>query len=84
MDEKRNVLARNITAIRESKGVTQTFLATKLGKTPQWLSNIEAGRRRVAAVELFAIAEVLETNVEIFYADDLNAAFNNKPTGTDN
>ncbi len=81
MNEKRNVLAHNIAAVRESKGITQTFLANKLGKTPQWLSNIEAGRRRVAAIELYAIAEALNTSVEVFYADDLNATFKTEDDG---
>lgn len=83
MKTKRSALARNITAIRESKGITQTFLASKLGRTPQWLSNIEAGRRQIAAIELYAIAEALETNIELFYANNLNATFNAQPTGGD-
>lgn len=74
-------LGTRIANVRKSKGITQTFVAKRLKKTPQWLSNIEKGRRTIEAEELNKIAEILGENVGIFFKKELNVLFNN--TGTD-
>lgn len=64
------------------KGITQVFVASKLGRTPQWLSNIEKGRRAIGAEELHKLAEVLGVEVGIFFAHKVNAPLISSPTGT--
>lgn len=74
-------LGERIAQIRGDKGMTQIFVARQLKKTPQWLSNIEKGRREIGARELHQIAEVLGVNVGIFFEGKLNETLN--PTGTE-
>ena len=53
--------------IRKSKGITQTFIAQKMGKTPAWYSNVERGYRRLLAEDAKRIAEILGVDIrEIF------------------
>ena len=53
--------------IRKSKGITQTFIAQKMGKTPAWYSNIERGHTRLLAEDAKRIAEILGVDIrEIF------------------
>ena len=73
-------LGQNIAKIRISKGVTQTFVTKSIGKSPQWLSNIEKGRRAIGADELHQIAEVLGVDVGIFFDQRVNEACNSTPT----
>lgn len=44
---------------RESKGITQKFLAKKLGVSVQSLSNWENGKKEVKPIHLLAICQVL-------------------------
>jgi len=87
--DDRKILGERIARIRIQKGVKQTYVAEQLGKTPQWLSNIEKGKRRIGATELNQIAGVLGVDIEIFFDSDLNDAFKHKnkneflPTGTE-
>jgi transcriptional regulator with XRE-family HTH domain len=81
-------LGQRLAALRTAKGISQTFVANSLYKTPQWLSNIEKGRRNIGAVELNDVAQILGVNVSAFLNDkDYNKALNdinnNQPTGTD-
>jgi transcriptional regulator with XRE-family HTH domain len=53
--------------IRKSKGITQTFIAKKMGKTSAWYSNIERGYTRLLAEDAKKIAEILGVDIrEIF------------------
>jgi transcriptional regulator with XRE-family HTH domain len=74
-------VGRNIKLVCDSKGVSLTFVARKMGKTSGWLSNIARGHRSIDSVDLYGIAQILGVDINIFFADDLNATFN--PTGTD-
>ena len=74
-------LGKKIAQIRTSKGMTQTYVASQLDKTSQWLSNIEKGRRGIGAIELYQIAKILGVSVGSFFDDDLNVTL--KPTGTE-
>jgi transcriptional regulator with XRE-family HTH domain len=50
--------------IRESKGMTQTELAKKIGITPSHLSNVEKGGRGLSTETLSALVQVLEINID--------------------
>lgn len=78
-------LGERINRIRRSKGMSQVFIASKLGKTSAWLSNIEKGRRDIGAEELHQIAEVIGVDIGIFFREELNAKLSDElnPTGTD-
>lgn len=82
-------LSQRLSKIRTTRGVSQTFIASSLNKTPQWLNNIEKGRRTIGAVELNQIAKVLGVSVSVFFNDEeFNKALkdidvNNQPTGTE-
>lgn len=65
-------LGARVAEVRRSKGITQAFVAQAIGKSPQWLSNIEKGRRAIGAVELHQIAEVLGVDVGLFFAPTLH------------
>ena len=78
-------IGKNIRRIRIAKGKSQTFVASKCGKTPGWLNNIEHGRRQLTVNDARKLAEALEIPLEeIFFQQELNETFNNgsKPTGT--
>jgi len=77
-------IGEKIRAIRTSKGISQVYIAGKLGKTPQWLSNIEKGRRQISITELEQIAMVLEVKVTIFFEERLNVALNSDPNDQSN
>ncbi len=51
--------ARRIAEARAEAGMTQQAVARALERGQGWVSDTEAGERRVEAAELFAFAEVL-------------------------
>lgn len=67
-------IGERISLTRKCKGIQQKYVAEKLYKTPQWLSNIERGTRPVGAEELKKIATILGVDAGIFFADDFNNA----------
>ena len=53
--------------IRKSKGITQSFIAKKMGRTSAWYCNIERGNRRLLAEDAKRIADILGVDIrEIF------------------
>ena len=50
----------------DTKGITQKFLIDKTGITPEKMSNICNGKRKVTGEELLLIARALEVNPNIF------------------
>lgn len=52
-------LAELLTQYRETAGLKQSDLAQRLGRHQPFVSNIEAGQRRIDLVELLDIAEAL-------------------------
>lgn len=56
----------NIKKYIEAKGITQKFLTEKTGITPEKMSNICNGKRKVTGEELLLIARALEVNPNIF------------------
>lgn len=68
--------------IRKSRSLTQGCIAQKLGKTPQWLSNIERGVRPIGAEELGKIARLLQVQPGLFFATNFNEMWiKSAPTG---
>ena len=67
-------IGKRILRIRKSKNMTQTFVASRFNKTPQWLSNIERGVRSIDSDELAKLANVLEVEPSIFFAPNFNKA----------
>lgn len=52
-------LAELLVAYREAAGLKQSELAEKLGRHQPFVSNLEAGQRRIDLVELLDIAAAL-------------------------
>ncbi|WP_158961605.1 helix-turn-helix domain-containing protein [Myroides fluvii] len=67
----RKHIGRNISRIREIKGMKQTTLAELLGVSQQQVSNIE-NSETVEETKLESIAKILEVPVEVIkeYSDD--------------
>lgn len=53
---------------REAKGVSQRQLSLHLGKSNNYIANIERGTRRLDLVELVLICDQLELNATEFVA----------------
>ena len=56
MNDQRQLIAQRLRIARENAGLTQGQVAKKLGMQRPTISEIEAGRRRVAAEELSTLA----------------------------
>ena len=55
--------------VREEKKVTQTILAERLGGRAQsWVAKVEAGSRRIDAVELIAMLDELKVDLAEFFS----------------
>lgn len=65
-------IGKKISEVRRSRELSQGSIAQRLGRTPQWLSNIELGKRSISARELGAIAAILGVDVNIFFEDELD------------
>ena len=61
-------VGRRIAEIRRQKGMTQEYIASLYGRTPQWFSNIERGVRPISADELAKLAAILGVEPGIFFA----------------
>lgn len=66
--EPHAVAARLMRTLRKKRGISQTDLAEKLGKSQQFVSYIETGLRRVDLVEFIVILRALEENPEEVFA----------------
>ena len=65
-------IGKKIAEVRKQKGLTQKHIATKMNRTPQWLSNIERGVRSISADELAKLAVILEVEPGSFFANNYN------------
>lgn len=68
-----------IEEIRKNKGVTKTHIAKRCGKTVSWYYGISVGRRIPDVNALQEIANALEVDVRIFFADELSDTLNDGP-----
>ena len=68
--------------VRKSKGITQTFMASKLGyKKASGYANIESGHRKLSLENAKKIAEILDMDInELFFDQELHEK-SNKRTG---
>lgn len=62
---------KNVTRIREAKGVTKTAVARYLGMSLQGYSYLEKGETRLDVERLKRIAKKLGVNCAIFFDDKL-------------
>lgn len=56
-----------VSAVRKSKGVSQTFMAEKMGISISGYNMKEHGRRPISIKELEMIAVLLGFNVSVFF-----------------
>lgn len=70
-------IGAKIKEIRESKGVMQKRIEEELNQYQGWLSRVENGKQEIMARELFIVAQVLSTPLEVFYLS-LNIADSDK------
>lgn len=75
-------VGRKIAEVRKQKGLSQEHIATKMKRTPQWLSNIERETRPISADELAQVANILEVSPSIFFNKELNKTLNPHKTCT--
>lgn len=59
-------IGEQIKELRESRGWTQTSLSDKLGMSPSYVSNVEAGRRSLTLVTLKKFCEVFNVDISYF------------------
>jgi len=65
-----------IKLVRKSKGVSQTFIARKIGMTIACYNMKENGKRTISAEELENIACALDEPVSNFFAEKINVKLN--------
>lgn len=65
-----------IREIRKSKGISATFVASKLGLHPSTIGKYENGERGIDADLLPKIADALGVNVSIFFASEIDVSSN--------
>lgn len=59
-------IGKRIKEFRQSKGITQEFIANILDVNPSHISNIECGRANPSLTILVKIANILECSVDCF------------------
>lgn len=64
MMEKRRLIGSRLSIARERAGLSQSQVAGQIGLPRPSISEIEAGRRRVAAEELARFAEIYSVDIE--------------------
>lgn len=62
--EKRQIIASRLSIARKRAGLSQAQVALQLGLSRPSISEIEAGRRRVAAEELLEFAELYAVDMD--------------------
>ncbi len=56
-----------LAAVRKEQGVTQTDLGELVGRRQTWVAKVEAGDRRIDAVELLVVLDALKVGVAEFF-----------------
>ena len=69
-------IGKRIALIRKKRELTQGYLAKKLNRTPQWLSNIERGTRPIDTDDLVTIAGLLQIDPGYFFDKNFNEMCN--------
>ena len=78
-DTDRQILGERLKEAREYVGLKQEDVAKKLGIPRSALSNIEAGSRKVDAIELAQLAKLYQRPVAWFTGEDSNSTPNKMP-----
>ncbi|WP_322038393.1 helix-turn-helix domain-containing protein [Burkholderia cenocepacia] len=71
-DEQRLLLAQRLREAREYVGMSQEDVATALGISRPAVTNIEAGTRKVEAVELDKLSQLYGKTVQFFLTGESN------------
>ncbi|WP_438447448.1 helix-turn-helix domain-containing protein [Gorillibacterium sp. sgz5001074] len=71
-------LYERIKAIRKSKGISQTFVAEKLGMTVSSYNMKENGKRPISTDELEGIASALREPITNFFDHEFHVKLNNQ------
>lgn len=61
------VFTELLTTVRKEQDVTQTVLAERLERLQTWVAKVEAGDRRIDAVELIAVLDALKVDLVEFF-----------------
>ncbi|MNK91439.1 Helix-turn-helix domain protein [compost metagenome] len=72
-------LFERIKMVRQSKGITQTFVASESGLTISNYNMKENGKRTISANELETFAKALGVPVAIFFEENIHVKLNLKP-----
>lgn len=62
-------LLRLLRETREKAGITQTDMATRLGRSQSFVTKYERGDRRLDVIQLRTICQVLDTDLPSFVAE---------------
>jgi len=76
-------IGRKIAEVRKQKGLTQKYIATKMNRTYQWLSNIEREERSISADVLAQVANILEVSPSVFFNKELDETSKTHKTCTE-
>src|SRR6266516_1333522 len=68
MDDRE--VGRRIAHWRRRRGLTQSLLAVRVGKSKSWVEKVEAGTRRASLVQLDQIAAVLRIDLGLLIRQD--------------
>lgn len=68
-------LISEVRKIRKERGVSQSFLANKLGITSQQMHKYEVGTDRLPATYLWKIANALGVNIDTFFSANVDPSF---------
>src|SRR5262245_14660989 len=79
VDSDRQMLGERLKEAREYMGLKQDDVAKKLGIPRSALSNIEAGTRKVDAIELAQLAKLYQRPVAWFTGENSSRASNKVP-----
>ena len=74
-----HLIGENLHRLRVAKGLSVDDLANHLNITSQIIENYEAGRKRIAAEDLYGFSKVLEVEMIYFFTDSdekFDRAFN--------
>ncbi len=66
-----SMLARDIRALRKSRGMTLAEAALRLGRSVGWLSQVERGLSQPSLGDLRAIADMFSVPLSLFFSHDV-------------
>ncbi|MFU0503265.1 helix-turn-helix domain-containing protein [Pseudaminobacter sp. NGMCC 1.201702] len=65
------LLARDVRALRKSRGLTLSEIALRLGRSVGWMSQVERGLSRPSIGDLRALADVFGVPVSLFFGHEV-------------